>query len=564
MIIAGLAAVTAVAWAWRYLRAEGLDRTLFTMRPWLARWIERRLGGYRHRVVTPDASQPRALPEGTTKRVAVVGGGLGGLSAATALAERGFDVSLYEANDYLGGKIGGWRETDASGAELLVDHGFHAFFRQYYNLNGFLARLGLDQTLAAVTDYAVMERDGKTWGFADVDTVPVLNLYGLGRAGLYRFRDIFTSAARDEMGVFLEYDAEHTPALLDDTTYETFAARAALPSTLKLVFNTFARAFFADEDRLSMAELVKSFHFYYLSHDEGLVYDYPQGDYETTIVGPIAAHLRAHGGTIDTGCPVAQLSPKSDDRGFVVRTTDGKEEHCDYAVMATPAKVTRAIAEASPELQREAPELMRRLSALQSGQRYAIVRLWLDRPFRDDVPVFFATERHRVLDSVSSFHRIVPELRQWADVHGGSVIELHCYAIPDGMGDAEVEAAMVDEMRRFFVELSEAMVLHRAVQVRDDFTAFHTGLAATRPETEHQEVPGLSFAGDWVKLPIPCMLMEAAFTSGLYAANTVLRREGLREHAIDSVPSRGLLADLAPRRKKVTPVAAPARPLPAE
>jgi hypothetical protein len=38
------------------------------------------------------------------------------------------------------------------------------------------------------------------------------------------------------------------------------------------------------------------------------------------------------------------------------------------------------------------------------------------------------------------------------------------------------------------------------------------------------------------------MLMEAACTSGLLAANAVLRRDGLREEPVESVPLRGLLA----------------------
>ncbi|BBM15326.1 phytoene desaturase [Enterococcus mundtii] len=37
------------------------------------------------------------------KSVIVLGGGLGGLSAAVSLAQEGFDVSLYEKNDHLGG-----------------------------------------------------------------------------------------------------------------------------------------------------------------------------------------------------------------------------------------------------------------------------------------------------------------------------------------------------------------------------------------------------------------------------------------------------------------------------
>ena len=47
------------------------------------------------------------------KRVGVIGGGLGGLASACVLAARGYEVILFERNDWLGGK-----------AAVLESHGF--------------------------------------------------------------------------------------------------------------------------------------------------------------------------------------------------------------------------------------------------------------------------------------------------------------------------------------------------------------------------------------------------------------------------------------------------------
>ncbi|SFH52001.1 phytoene desaturase family protein [Pisciglobus halotolerans] len=51
------------------------------------------------------------------KTVVVIGGGLGGLSAAVSLAQSGFQVSLYEKNDHLGGKLNR-AEQDGFGFDL--------------------------------------------------------------------------------------------------------------------------------------------------------------------------------------------------------------------------------------------------------------------------------------------------------------------------------------------------------------------------------------------------------------------------------------------------------------
>jgi len=51
------------------------------------------------------------------KSVVVIGGGLGGLSAAISLKQKGYDVSLYEKNEHIGGKVNRL-EQDGFGFDL--------------------------------------------------------------------------------------------------------------------------------------------------------------------------------------------------------------------------------------------------------------------------------------------------------------------------------------------------------------------------------------------------------------------------------------------------------------
>ena len=68
------------------------------------------------------------------QRIAVVGGGLGGISAAASLAAEGFPVALFEKNAHLGGKLNqlelaGFR-FDLGPSILILPQIFRALFER--------------------------------------------------------------------------------------------------------------------------------------------------------------------------------------------------------------------------------------------------------------------------------------------------------------------------------------------------------------------------------------------------------------------------------------------------
>jgi isorenieratene synthase len=508
------------------------DRLTSPESPFLGPWIERRLGGYRQRVGAVDEARP--LRPQASLRVAVVGSGIAGLTAATWLARRGIEVVLLERKDQLGGKCRSFPVELADGTIAAGEHGFHAFFRHYYNLSRLLAERGIDRSLRSVGDYLILTRDGRRHSFRGVATTPGVNLVSLAWHGLYRLGPVVFGKAGPAMECFLRYDRDETFAALDGVSFDAWARDARLPRGLEIVFTSFARAFFADRDRISMAELVKSFHFYYLSHDHGLVYDYLDDDYERALIEPLRAGLLADGATIRTGHAVASLALQ-----------DGKirigDETFDDVVLATDPNGARTIVAASPSIALADPALAASIAGLKSGQRYAVLRLWLGGDVELPWPVFVVTERPTALDAIALIHRAEATSAAWAQRTGGAVVELHCYAVPDELTDEEIRSALLADLHHYAPALRELPILGEDLQIGRDMTAFHVGAWRDRPETT-TAIPGLCLAGDWVKLPIPAMLMEAACTAGLLAANAIMRRHGLREEPVFSVPPRGLLA----------------------
>ncbi|HWB78720.1 MAG TPA: lycopene cyclase domain-containing protein [Nannocystaceae bacterium] len=519
----GLALLTTVAVIYEHARGRAVRPS------WAASWIRRRFGGYRHVLVAADrhgALAPRGRP-----RVAIVGGGLAGLTAAELLSRRGFEIVLFEREHRLGGKLAGWRERLDDGFDAPIEHGFHAFFRHYYNLREWLDELGLGARLKPIDDYAILDADGRRFGFASAAAAPGLNLIALARSGMFRLRDVLRPRTGRALETLLRYDADREQPALDHTSFAEFAAAARLPPALRMVFSTFARAFFADERRISMAELVAAFHFYYLGHDLGLLYDWLDGAYDEALIDPIAKTLTRRGVEIRVARGVERIA--SDGRGLSV-----DDEVFERVVVAADVGAARAIIERSDSL--AGTQLASAMAHMHAGQRYVVMRIWCARRFGDELPLFVVTDRRRLLDAIAFVDRSDPRAGVWACERNGSVIELHCYAVPDDLERDDLAALLLADAEHFLPGVGMSVV-HRHVQVRADFTALHVGMRAHRPTVE-TDVPGLLLAGDWVRLPCPAKLMEAAHLSARLAVDAICRSYAIRGVQCWTVPRTGLLA----------------------
>jgi len=97
-------------------------------------------------MIAPRAS---ALPEGS--RVAVIGSGIAGLSAARRLTQSGLPVTLFEANEYLGGHTH-TVEVTLDGRTAPVDTGFLVYNdRTYPNLIRLFAELGVESAVSEMS-----------------------------------------------------------------------------------------------------------------------------------------------------------------------------------------------------------------------------------------------------------------------------------------------------------------------------------------------------------------------------------------------------------------------------
>jgi len=76
--------------------------------------------------------------------VAIIGGGLAGLSAGCALADAGYRVELFERRPYLGGRASSY---ELPGTGEVVDNCQHVLLGCCTNLIDFYRRLGVEQQI---------------------------------------------------------------------------------------------------------------------------------------------------------------------------------------------------------------------------------------------------------------------------------------------------------------------------------------------------------------------------------------------------------------------------------
>lgn len=499
----------------------------------------------RRRTFAAPTGLPGADALESRPRVAVVGGGIAGLSAATGLAERGVAVEVIEREHYLGGRVGGWTERDG-GVELAMNRGFHAFFRQYYNLRALLGRIDSQlRMLTPVEDYPLIDGAGRRDSFRGLPRTPPWNAVAFAaRSPTFRLRD-FTRIDARAAAPLAAVSVPGTYQRLDHTDAASFLEDIRFPEAARhLAFEVFSRSFFADPAELSAAELATMFHIYFLGSSEGLIFDVPSANYDSALWQPLREYLEGRGVRFRLATKVLRIDT---DAAKAFRVHTDSDDHCDVdaVVLATDIAGLQRIVAASSEL--GADDWRARIARLRTAPPFAVHRLWLDRPVAAHRPAFLGTAGHEPLDNISVLERYECEARNWAAAHRGSVVELHSYALDS----APSRAAALRQLHRIYPETAQAQIVHEKLLHRSDCPLFSPGSYPHRPPII-TPTPGLLLAGDAIRIDLPVALMERAATTGWCAANQLLRRWGLAGHPLASVPTEGrsaLLRWLAARER---------------
>lgn len=462
--------------------------------------------------------------------VAIVGGGVAGMSAACALAESGFRVHLIERRGYLGGRASSYLHP---GVNEVIDNCQHVLFGCCTNLIEFYRRIGALDKVHWTSDMVMVEPGGR---------YSVLGPFGLGPfalpAPLHGLPRLLTAAAfsrEDKVALARAFRAMMRP--IPEDSRETLAEwlvrhrqpRGAVERFWKLVI---ASALNAEIECIAVPYAAKVIRELFMNSAEAGrmgINTVPLSE----LYGGVEGLLRKNGSSLHLNSNVERLEWDEEISEWTV-VTRTEALVADYVVLALPFE---AMAKLIPQLPPvEGADSLARQIARHEHWPICSAHLWFDREITElDHAVMLDREVHWL------FNR--SKLQPWRKTEGSYIeVEVSASRIYAARERNEAIALTLRELAEFFPAVTSAKLVKAALvkEVRATF-GVPPGIDAYRPEAAQSPWPNSFLAGDWTATGWPST-MESAARSGHLAAEAVGAAVGVRrEFLAPDLRPRGLM-----------------------
>ncbi len=465
------------------------------------------------------------LPHNSQKTVAVIGGGVAGMSAACALADAGFRVQLVEQRGYLGGRASSYLHP---GVNEVIDNCQHVLFGCCTNLIGFYQRIGAAERIHWTHEMTMIEPGGRRSRLGPFAWGPFRLPAPLHGAPSFMSAKSLTFADKISLGRAMR--AMMKPAALIDTR-ESLGAWLRRHKQTEGAMNRFwrlviASALNAELDSIAVPYAAKVIRELFLNSAEAGSMGMSTVPLSELYAG-VTPFLAERGSNVLLNTPVEGATWDEETSQWMICTRAG-ELISDFVIFALPFEAMQKLLPRLPA--EEDTEKLSRQIERHEHWPLCSVHLWFDREIT-------GLEHAVLLDR--EIHWMYNQSKLQTG-RGGHYIELVVSATRAFAAlprEAAIQQAL-RELAEFFPCAGEARLL-KAALVKEMRATFGVppGIDSARPAAI-SPWPNLFLAGDWTATGWPST-MESAARSGHLAAEAVCAEEGN--------PRQFLVEDLRPR-----------------
>ncbi|HVA83598.1 MAG TPA: hydroxysqualene dehydroxylase HpnE [Candidatus Binataceae bacterium] len=446
--------------------------------------------------------------------VVVIGGGFAGLSAAVALAGRGFRVAVFEGKPALGGRAYSFADAETGD---FVDNGQHVLMGCYAETFKFLDRIGQSGQLVFQRDLAIemLQRDGRAGVLKTARLPGPLHMTAaLMRYGLLTPRERLSAMVA---GLRMLRMHRCDRAYLRQATVKTLMDKLGQGERARQCFwYPLAIATLNEDPELAsaalLAEVLKRA-FFSRRSDSAFVYA-KVGLSDLYCAGSVRL-IEAGGGLVETRAVVEMLEFGAEGGIAGVRLRDGRRlQAANFIAAVPPVQLMRLLPEGAG-----ADPFFAHLGEITSSP-IVCVHAWFDREITNAAFVGFVGTTTQWLFNK---RRIFAENGERANGYLSFVIS-GARKLVDA-GNEELLDLVTGDLNAMIPASRDAHLLKALVLKEKQATM------APSPECDRLR-PGLAtpianlfLAGDWIQTGLPATI-ESAVTSGHAAAAAVAARVG--------------------------------------
>jgi len=438
-------------------------------------------------------------------RALVMGGGLAGLSAAVHLVDEGFDVTLLEAEEELGGRAMSWVDEDGD----TIDNALHVFFPHYVNILGFFAKVGAPDVIRWTDTLTYIKEGGDAAHFTPFD-LPA-PLHGLSIAKFHHIGPVdmlrFGPAAMRALSMSEAAVASYDRVTVEDFLHGYGVSQKLIDNMLRAMVNglTFLEPY--EVSAKAAAYWIRNL----TTTREAVKVGFARGGLGEIYVRKAVEYITARGGKVMSGVGVKSIGLKGK-AVLNVTPTKGRNMRADVYVSALPYGVLRRV------LPEEAYryQYFRNLWRFEEAPSLSAM-VWFDRKVLELAHI--ATGIGTVFNWFADLTQVVPE----AFPQEGSVLEL--VITPCGhlrpLSDERILEMVIADIRKLLPGARDAEVLKsRLVRDRQGIFAQRPHMDRYRP-TQRTPLDNLYLCGDFTMAGHSAG-MEGAVVSGKLATSAIL------------------------------------------